>query len=111
MSVEAVHRKSGRVWRVRWRDANGQPRSRIIGRKADAELFNADITRRRRLGQLADHDGGRETLGVFVERWWSAYAVPNLAEATLHSYAALWDRYIGDYPQKVRQAQLPIAGC
>jgi hypothetical protein len=44
MSVERVQRKSGAVWRVRWRE-NGQPHSRVLGSKRDAELFEADIKR------------------------------------------------------------------
>ena len=41
MSVERVQRKSGPVWRVRWRDEQGRPRSRVLGRKRDAEAFDA----------------------------------------------------------------------
>ena len=49
MSVERVRRKSGTVWRVRWHE-NGQPRSRVMGSKRDAELFKADLTRCKGLG-------------------------------------------------------------
>ena len=87
-------RKGGRVWRVRWRDANGRARSKVIGRKADAELFDAEITRRRRLGQLALVDQGKQTLGEFVELWWRDYAEPNLAANTLRSYSYLWDAHV-----------------
>jgi len=71
MSVEAVQRKSGRVWRVRWRDANGQTRSRVIGNKADAKLFDADLVRRQRMGQLARIDDGKQTVGRLAETWFS----------------------------------------
>ena len=65
MSVERVKRKSGVVWRVRWRD-NGQPRSRVLGSKRDAEAFEAEIRRRKRMGQLAQMDAGRETVAEFA---------------------------------------------
>ena len=74
MSVERVQRKSGAVWRVRWRE-NGQPRSRVLGSKRDAELFEADITRRKRLGQLAQIDAGRQTVAEFAREWWRIHAV------------------------------------
>jgi hypothetical protein len=76
MSIERVRRKSGVVWRVRWRE-NGQPRSRVMGSKRDAELFEADITRRKRLGQLAQIDAGRQTVAEFAREWWRIHAEPN----------------------------------
>jgi len=88
MSVERVHRKNGTVWRVRWRE-NGQPRSRVMGSKRDAELFEADITRRKRLGQLAQIDAGRQTVAQFAREWWRIHAEPNLAARTRESYAVV----------------------
>jgi hypothetical protein len=59
MSVERLRRNSGAVvWRVRWRDARGRNRSRVIGRKRDAEAFDAEIKRRKRVGDLAALDAG-----------------------------------------------------
>ena len=67
MSVEKVSRKGGEVvWRVRWRDHRGQNRSKVLGRKADADAFDGEIKRRRRTGELAAMDGGRETLDEYV---------------------------------------------
>lgn len=94
MSVEPLARKSGRVWRVRWRDHNGQPRSRVLGRKADAESFDQEIKRRKRMGELAQYEAGSQSLAAFAEEWWKLYAEPNLAERTLKSYAGLWDRHV-----------------
>jgi integrase len=94
MSVEAVTRKGGRRWRVRWRDADGRARSKVIGRKADADHFDADITRRKRLGHLALVDQGNQTLGEFVGVWWRDYARPNLAPGTLRTYSCLWDAHV-----------------
>lgn len=95
MSVERIERKGGAVWRVRWRDAQGRERSKVIGRKRDAEAFEAEVIRRKRTGDLDLLRGGRETLAEFAEEWWKLYAVPNLASRTLQSYAKLWDRHVG----------------
>jgi integrase len=102
LSVEKVHRRHGAVWRVRWRDELGHERSKVLGRKRDAEAFDAEIRRRRRTGEIATMDAGKETLASFAEEWWRLYGVPNLAPKTLKVYADLWDRYVlprlGGYP-------------
>jgi len=94
MSVERAERKGKAVWRVRWRDEQGRSRSKVIGRKRDAEAFDAEVVRRKRTGDLDLLTGGRETLAEFAEEWWKLYAVPNLAPRTLRSYAGLWDRHV-----------------
>lgn len=94
MSVERIERQDGTVvWRVRWRQA-GQNRSKVIGRKRDAEAFDAELRRRRRMGELGLMDAGRETLADFGQEWWKLYAEPNLAPATLQVYASLWDCHV-----------------
>lgn len=94
MSVERIERKGGAVWRVRWRDDQGRARSKVVGRKRDAEAFDAEVVRRKRTGDLDLLTGGSETLADFAEEWWKLYAVPNLAPRTLRSYAGLWDRHV-----------------
>jgi hypothetical protein len=93
VSVERVQRKSGVVWRVRWRE-NGRPRSHVAGNKRDAELFDAEIKLRKRMGQLAQIDAGRETVAEFAREWWRIHAVPNLAARTLETYAIVFDKHI-----------------
>ncbi len=66
----------------------------MVGRKRDAEAFDAEVVRRKRMGDLDLLTGGRETLADFAEEWWKLYAVPNLASRTLRSYAGLWDRHV-----------------
>lgn len=73
MSVERVERKGGVVWRVRWRDDQGRERSKVIGRKRDAEVFEAEVIGRKRTGDLDLLTGGRETLAEFAEEWWKLY--------------------------------------
>jgi integrase len=94
LSVEKVHRQRGAVWRVRWRDELGRERSKVLGTKRDADAFDAEVRRRRRTGELATMDAGKETLADFATEWWALYAVPNLAPKTLKVYADLWDRYV-----------------
>jgi len=66
VSVERVERKGGAVWRVRWRDEQGRERSKVIGRKRDAESFEAEVVRRKRTGDLELLTGGQETLAEFA---------------------------------------------
>ena len=94
MSVERVQRKNGHIWRVRWRDEAGRERSRVLGRKADAVAFDAEVVRRKRTADLDLVSGGRQPLAAFAEEWFELYAAVNLAERTLSGYAALWDRHI-----------------
>jgi integrase len=94
VSVERIERKGGVVWRVRWRDEQGRERSKVVGRKRDAEAFEAEVVRRKRTGDLDLLTGGRQTLADFAQEWWKLYAAPNLAARTLRSYAGLWDRHV-----------------
>ena len=93
MSVERIERDGGVVWRVRWREGD-RNRSKVLGRKRDAETFDAELKRRRRTGEIAHLDAGKETLAQFGEDWWRLYAEPNLAATTLQVYAAMWDAYV-----------------
>jgi integrase len=88
-----VKRKHGYVWEVRYR-AEGRHKSRIFDRKADAEDFQAEVRRRKRLGTLAQLHAGDELLGDFAVEWWSVHAKPNLARSTLHRYSEVWDRHV-----------------
>ncbi len=90
MSVERVERKDGRV---RWRQGEHN-RSKVVGRKRDADASEAELRRRKRTGELAQLDAGKEPLSEFGEEWWRLYAEPNLAPWTLRTYAAHWDAHV-----------------
>src|SRR5918994_7486494 len=94
MSIERVERKKGSVLRVRWRDELGRERSKVVGRKSDAVVLDAEIVHRKRTGELDLLRGGKETLAGFAQEWWRLYAMPNLAMHTQRSYAGLWDRHV-----------------
>ncbi len=94
MSVERLLRSDGTVvWRVRWRRGD-QNRSKVLGRKRDAEAFDAEIRRRKRTGEIVLLDSGKQPLWEFGEEWWRLHARPNLAPTTLELYAMLWDTHI-----------------
>jgi len=90
LSVEMV--KPG-VWRVRWREGN-RNRARVLGRKRDAEAFDAEVRRKRRLGELAMLERGTESLAEFVQEWYTQYAVPNLEATTIDLYEWLLNAQI-----------------
>ncbi|MGI8863803.1 MAG: tyrosine-type recombinase/integrase [Solirubrobacteraceae bacterium] len=94
MSVEKVPRAGGTVWRVRWRDAQGRARSRVVGHKSDAQAIDAELKRAKRLGGTAPIQNSRETLAEFAKLWWQRHAVPNLQRHTLESYASMLDVHI-----------------
>jgi integrase len=94
LSIERVERGSGVVWRVRWRDGSGRNRSKVVGRKRDAEAFDAEVRRLKRTRELGRLDAGMETLADFGQEWWRLHAEPNLSRKTLQLYAYLWDTHV-----------------
>ena len=94
MSVERVQQSSGVVWRVRWRDEQGHNRAKVLGRKRDAEAFDAEVRRMKRTRSLGQLDAGRQTLAEFGEEWWKLHAAPNLAPTTQETYASMWDTHV-----------------
>jgi hypothetical protein len=50
VSIEKLQRAHGTVWRVRWRDEQGHPHSRVVGKKGDAQALDQDLKRAKRLG-------------------------------------------------------------
>jgi hypothetical protein len=90
------------MWAVRWRDERGRHRSRVLGRKGDADAFEAEIKRRARLGELAAMDAGRERLDDYVTVTWAPSHAAHLAPRTRQTYTSSYDRHIsprlGDLP-------------
>lgn len=89
MSVE----RTGTGWRVRWREA-GRNRARVVGRKRDAQALDAELRRRRRLGELALVDAGTETLNTYVVGTWAEAHGASLAPKTRKTYAWAYDHWI-----------------
>lgn len=80
-----------RGYEVRYREG-GRERSRTFTRKGDAEVFEADVKRRRQLGPIAAGViMSRITVAEFMEQeWWPRYAIPNLKESTRRRYLEVW---------------------
>lgn len=108
MSIE----KRGKKWRVRYLDGS-QHRSRTFLRKADADVFEAEVKLRKNRGEIVSATGGRKTLQEFGVQWFEDVVLPHKAKATGKGYSALWDAHIlgelGGYrlneltPERVQQ--------
>jgi integrase len=90
MSIERTPRGE---YRVRWREGS-RNRSKVTGpRKKDAEAFEQEIKRAKRLGTLAQVSTGTKLLSEFGTEWWRRHA-PRTAIKTQKNYAWSWDTYI-----------------
>lgn len=95
MSVEKRPNADGtQGWRVRWRDGE-RNRSRTFRTRRDADLFDADLVRCRRLGSLGALDAGKLTLDTFVTDSWAPHRAAGLEVATQVGYAWLYRAHIG----------------
>ncbi len=83
-------------YRVRWYDAGreGRRRSRAFARKTDAQLFEAELRRRRALGEFAFLEASNKRVEDLACDWWEIYAKPNLAYNTLAGYAPALDKHV-----------------
>jgi integrase len=85
-------RKNARTgaWVVRWRQDGKQP-SKSFRTRRDAEIFEAEIIRRKQLGTLAQIDCGTRTLNDYVaEVWVPQHAERKLAANSRATYAKLY---------------------
>jgi integrase len=111
VSIERRVLASGEVvWRVRWREGN-RNRSRVLGRRADAVAFDAEVKRRARLGELVAIDAGRKRLDEFAAEWMRAYGKPNLAPRTVKSYAETWDLHVSPRIGGLRLREVTVEAC
>jgi len=103
--------KRGNKPEVRWEEG-GRHWSRTFERWGDAEAFEQEIKRRKRLGPLAGSVIQTEmTLGEFVRNdWLPFYAEPNLDEETLRRYREVWTAHVksrlGGYQLRMITAEL-----
>jgi integrase len=80
---------------VRWQQGD-RWRSATFDRKRDAEAFDTEIRRRRRLGTLHLLDAGAETLNAYVAETWTPTYATLLAPKTRSVYAALFDGHLAE---------------
>lgn len=94
MSVHRTRRKDGAsAYVVRWREGRSN-RQRTFDRRRDAELYEAEVRRRRQLGSLALLDSGTETLHEYVTTTWGPAHLPTLAQSTRVNYAGFYDHHV-----------------
>jgi integrase len=94
MSVQRRPRPDGSTaWRVRWEEGD-RWRSRTFDLKRDAQAFDSEQRRRRRLGTLADLDAGLETLDGYVTSTWGPTHAALLAAKTQKTYGVLYDSHV-----------------
>lgn len=91
----AIEKTTGGRWKVRYRSGGrGSPgRSKTFDRKADAELFETEVRRRKALGQLAAF-GARGTVDDLARDWYELHAAPNLADNTLGKYRRILTKHV-----------------
>ena len=109
MSVQRVEREDGSVvWKVRWRDGGreSRARSRTFDRKADAQAFDDELRRRRRLGEMATVVGSHDTLDHYVSETWAKTHAVTLARSTARTYAGLYDLHVSPYLGRLKLAEL-----
>ena len=93
----SIRRTDDGRWQVRWYvgGRGSARRQKTFDRKRDAESFDAEIRRRRALGELAVYEQRNRTVEELAREWWRLYAVPNLAEWTLVGYERMLVNHIG----------------
>lgn len=88
-------KQSNGSYKVRWRDSAGRSRSKTVARRSDAITLDADITRKKAMGELISHERGRLTLNDFYrEVFGPNYEATILSPRTRDTNARMWRRYI-----------------
>ena len=85
--AEPERRRTGRRWRVRYRDAAHRHHSRSFDRQVDADRFAREVGRDLDLGTYIDPNAGRITFSAYAARWLAN--ANNLRETTFVSYEAI----------------------
>src|SRR6185312_3046485 len=60
---------TGRRWRVRYEDPDGNERSRSFDKKAEADAFKTEVDAELKRGTYRDPDAGRIALRKYAEEW------------------------------------------
>jgi integrase len=95
MSSDITRTPNGR-WKARVRVSGRASRrlSKTFDRKADAELWVAEMRRRKQLGEAIEPTAGVQRLDEFIETYWVMHAIPNLEQSTRDNYAHVWEKHI-----------------
>ncbi|TMK41131.1 MAG: hypothetical protein E6G56_04470 [Actinobacteria bacterium] len=97
MSVHKIKRRDGTpAFVVRWREGVAN-RRRTFDRRRDADLWDAEVRRRRQLGALHTLDAGSDTLDEYVVGTWAQAHLPRLAPKTRRVYVQMYDRHVSPH--------------
>jgi integrase len=100
-AVASIQKRDNGRWRARYRDADDREHARHFARKADAELWLAQVRADQLRGTYVDPRAGKVTLKAFSDRWLAAQGhragTRRLYERTmrLHVLPTLGDRPLG----------------
>ncbi len=111
MSVQRVQRRGRVRWEVRWRE-QARHRSRLFERRGDAQVWDAEVRRRRQLGPLAVQQltaRGGPTLDQWIEQRWAPEHAVTLAQSTRERYANVYDCHIAEALGDVPLGELTVA--
>jgi integrase len=105
VAIEKRKRKDGSTaWVYRWHEGR-RYRAKVFDTKRAAELFEAEIRRRRQMGSLGLDEGGRRTIDDLHSAWWEVHS-PGIAPATRRSYEGAWRSLIEPRLGGLRLSQL-----
>ncbi len=108
MSIQKRTNKSGSVsWLVRWRESGRESRmqSRMFATKREAQVFEADRVKARRLGVHAPADASRETLRAWLETWFASGRA-EWSPTTVSNRASHVDKWVAPCIGEVRLSEL-----
>jgi integrase len=74
-------------------------------------VFEAEVRRRARTGELRALDAGRELLDMFAAEWLRTYGRASLAPRTLAYYARTWDLHVSPRIGGLRRREVDVEVC
>jgi integrase len=89
VSVERRTRKDGTVAFVCRHREGGKNRARVFDTRRDALAFDAEVRRRRRMGEVGMLDYGRKTLAELHQAWVETHGA-DLSPKTMQGYGGAW---------------------
>jgi integrase len=69
VSRGSIHRESNGSWRARYRNPEGQDRSKNFDRKIEAERFLVSVEHSKQTGSYVDPSAGKITFKSYAEKW------------------------------------------
>jgi len=93
VSVQRRETKTGTRWDVRLRDPSGRVYNRTFATKREAQAYERSERTARDRGDWVDPHAGRQTVGEWVDYWWTLHA-PNLAPKTRAQYESTLNRWV-----------------